>query len=305
MENPFDGMTMFTRVVEAGSFSRAAADLGIAKSSISQAVRRLEARLGIRLLNRTTRRVVPTEAGHRYYAHARKALDEADAAAAEAAALQAAPVGTLRIASPEVFTRMHIVPLLPDFVKACPGLQLDFVEGVPLVDLLEARVDLAIRVSRDTADTLIVRRLATSHVVVVASPDYLAGHRAPERPEDVAEHRTIGFSPLCWGHEWRFERDGEAVSVPIQPILRTDAAETLRSAALCGVGLTALPDWMVAKEIAAGELVQLLPSWKTAESGIYTVYPSNRLMAAKVKAFADFVAVRIRRLAAAQWRTAG
>ncbi len=305
MENPFDGMAMFTGVVEAGSFSRAAAELGIAKSSISQAVRRLEDRLGIRLLNRTTRRVVPTEAGHLFYAHARKALDEAGAAAAEAVALQAAPVGKLRIASPEVFTRMHIVPLLPDFVKACPGLQLDFVEGVPLVDLLEARVDLAIRVSQDTADNLIVRRLATSHVVVVGSPDYLADHRAPEHPADVAEHRIIGFSPLCWGHEWRFERAGEAVNVPVRPMVLTDAAETLRSAALCGVGLTALPDWMVSKELATGELVQLLPAWKTAELAIYTVYPSNRLMAAKVKAFAEFVAVRIRRLAAAQWRPAG
>lgn len=304
MERPFYGMAMFTRIVEAGSFSRAAVELGVAKSSLSGVIRELEARLGVRLLDRTTRRLIPTEAGLAYYTRARRALDEARAAVADAAALQSAPVGRLRVASPEVFTRMHVTPWLPEFLEICPGLQIEFVEDVASVDLLEAKVDLAIRVAIETGDNLIVRRLGTSRVVVVASPGYLASYGAPSCPADVAAHRTIGFSPLFWAHEWRFLRGGQAVNVPVRPVVLTNAAETLRGAALNGVGLTALPDWMVCEELACGRLTQVLGDWETAESGIYAVFPSNRLLTAKVKLFADFATRRIRRLAASGWRAA-
>jgi DNA-binding transcriptional LysR family regulator len=300
MDNPFDGMAMFTRIVEAGSFSRAAAELGVAKSSLSEAVRRLEGRLSVRLLDRTTRRVVPTEAGQAYYARAQKALEEARGAVADVTALQA-PVGILRVASPEVFTRMHIAPFLPEFIEACPGLQIEFVEDVAEVDLLDARVHLAIRIAMRATDTLVVRRLGTSRVVVVASPAYLERFGVPGSPAEVAEHRTIGFSPMFWGHEWRFRRAGAAANVAVRPVVLTNAAETLRGAALHGVGLTALPDWMVTRELANGQLVQVLADWDTAESGIYAVYRSNRMITAKVKLFSDFLARRIREQEAANW----
>lgn len=304
MENPFDGMAMFTRIVEAGSFSRAAAELGVAKSSLSEAVRRLEARLSVRLLDRSTRRVVPTEAGQAFYARARRALEEANGALAEVQALQSEAVGTLRVASPEVFTRMHIAPFLAEFIEACPGLQVEFLEDVAEVDLLDAKVHLAIRVAMQAAPNLVIRKLGTSRVVVVGSPAYLARFGKPARPEEVAAHRTIGFSPMFWGREWRFQRGAEALNVPVRPVVLTNAAETLRGAALHGVGLTALPNWMVAKEIASGELVQVLADWETAESGIYAVYRSHRLLTSKVKLFADFVARRVRGLDAAQWGAA-
>ena len=198
---------------------------------------------------------------------------------------------------------MHIAPWLPEFLEACPGLQIEFVEGVASVDLLEAKVDLAIRVAIETSDNLIVRRLGTSRVVVVAAPEYLARYGTPSCPAEVAAHRTIGFSPLFWAHEWRFRRDGEAVNVPVRPVVLTNAAETLRGAALSGVGLTALPDWMVSQELASGRLIRVLCGWEAAESGIYAIFPSNRLLTAKVKLFADFAARRLRQLAAAGWRS--
>lgn len=296
MDDPFDGMAVYVRVVEAGSFTRAAAELELTKSTVSEAVRRLEMRLGIRLLNRTTRRVVPTEAGDAYFRRARKALEEAEAASSEAGALHEEPIGRLRVAIPEAFTHKLIAPLLPNMLAAWPGLQVEFVEGAAPVDLLEAGVDLAIRIAAALDDHLVVRRLGSSRVVIAAAPGYLSARGVPHHPSELPMHDTIGFTPMFWGHEWRFARGGEIINVPIRAVVRTNAAETLRCAALAGVGLTAIPSWMIFEELSRGELVEVLADWPTAEYGIYAVYPSNRLMAKKVKLFADLVAHRMREL---------
>jgi DNA-binding transcriptional LysR family regulator len=296
LDDPFDGMAAFVRVMEAGSFTRAAAELELTKSTVSEAVRRLETRLGIRLLNRTTRRVVPTEAGHAYFRRARKALEQARAASAEAAALHENPIGRLRVAIPEAFTHTVVAPLLPAMFAAWPGLQVEFVEGTAPVDLLEAGVDLAIRIATVLDDHLIVRRLGSSRVVIAAAPAYLSARGIPRHPSELPGHETIGFAPMFWGHEWRFLKDGEAVTVPIRPLVRTNATETLRSAALAGIGLTAIPSWMISEHLARGELVEVLADWPTIEYGIYAVYPSNRLMAKKVRLFVDLIAGRIREL---------
>lgn len=300
MNQLLEGLPAFVRVVETGSFTRAAADLAVTKSTVSEAVRRLEQRLGVRLLDRTTRLVTPTDAGRAYYERARRALDEAAAAAADARALQERPAGRLRVATPEVFAQRHIVPLLPAFLGTYPDLRIELVESAAAVDLLDAGVDLAIRITPTVNDTLIVRRLGSSRVVIVASPAYLAAHGVPRHPRDLAERPTLGFSPLHWGREWRFQGGSELAVVPVQPLLLSNAAETLRAAALAGVGLAALPSWMVFEELARGDLVQVLDDWRTAAIGIYAVYPSNRLLAAKVKLFADLIARRVRDLGLAE-----
>ena len=294
MHDPFEGMAVFVRVVEAGGFTRAADELGLTKSTVSESVRRLETRLGARLLHRTTRKVVPTEAGAAFYVRARKAMEEALGARSDAGALHAEPVGRLRVGSPEVFTRRHLAPLLPALLEAYPGLQVEFVEGVAAVDLLEAGIDVAIRIAVSLADNLVVRRLGTSRIIVVGAPAYLDRRGVPAHPDDIARHDLIGFAPLHWSREWRFTREGESVSRPVRPAVLTNSGETLRSAALAGVGLTALPSWMVADDLASGALTQVLADWRAAEAGIYAVYPSNRLMAAKVRLFADMVAQRFK-----------
>ncbi|HWA62436.1 MAG TPA: LysR family transcriptional regulator, partial [Caulobacteraceae bacterium] len=258
----FDGMEMFARVVETGGFTRAAEELGVGKSAVSQAVRRLEARLGVQLLERTTRRVSPTEAGRAFHARCRKALDEAAAARAEARALHAEPEGRLKVAAPEAFCSLFVVPMLPALLDAYPKLQIELVEATAPVNLVEAGFDLAIRVTPSPAENLVVRRLGTSRVAIVASPDYLAAWGEPAHPDEIVDHRVVGFTPLYWAREWRFTGEDGPVAVPVRPALLTDHTDTLRHAAVAGVGLAAFPDWLAAADIATGRLRRVLTGWR-------------------------------------------
>lgn len=286
----FAGIEAFVRVVEAGSFTAAAEHLQTAKSSVSAAVRGLEERLGVRLLDRGTRRVAPTEAGRVFYARCRRLLEEEAAARLEAQSLQETPAGRLRVAAPECFAARHLVPGLASFLAAHPAIEIELAEAAGSVRLVEDGFDLAIRVAEAPAEGLVVRRLATSRVVIVAAPGYVAQHGPPRLPADVAAHRCIAFAPLSWRDHWRL--GGE--SVPVRPVLLSDNAETLRAAALAGIGLAALPDWAVADALAAGLLQRVLPEAATPESGIFAVYPTNRLMIPKVRAFVDHVAAGLR-----------
>jgi len=286
----FAGIEAFVRVVEAGSFTTAAQRLQTAKSSVSEAVRGLEERLGVRLLDRSTRRVQPTEAGRAFYARCRRLLDEAAAARLEAQSLHEAPAGRLRVAVPECFAARHLVPGLASFLAAHPAVEIELSEAANFVRLVEDGFDLAIRVTETPASGLVVRRLATSRVIIVASPAYLAQHGEPVTPSDVVGHRCVGFAPLAWRDTWRLG----AEKVSVRPILLTDNAETLRAAALAGVGLAALPDWSVTDALAAGLLQRVLPDITMPESGIFAVYPTNRLMTPKVRAFVDYVVAGLR-----------
>lgn len=286
----FLGIEAFVRVVETGSVTAAAERLQTAKSSVSETVRALEDRLGVRLLDRSTRRVQPTEAGRAFYARCRLLLREEEAARLEAQTMQRAPAGRLRVAAPECFAARHLIPGLATFLAAHPAIEIDLVEAAGPVRLVEDGFDLAIRVTEVPAPGLVVRRLATSRVVIVASSGYLAQHGAPAAPGDVARHRCIGFAPLPWRDTWRLGNE----TVAIRPVLLTDHAETLRAAAIAGVGLAAIPDWAVADALASGALQRVLPACETPESGIFAVYPTNRLMVPKVRAFADHVAAMLR-----------
>jgi DNA-binding transcriptional LysR family regulator len=286
----FLGIEAFIRVVETGSITAAAERLQTAKSSVSETVRALEERLGVRLLDRSTRRVQPTEAGRAFYLRCRRLLQEEEAARLEVQAWQQAPSGRLRIAAPECFVSRHLMPGLPAFLSAHPAIEIEFVEAATSVKLVENGFDLAVRVTEAPAPGLVVRRLATSRVLIVASPGYLAQQGLPAVPQDVARHRCIGFSPLPWRESWRL---GNEV-VAVRPVLLTDNAESLRAAALAGIGLAALPDWAVADALASGQLQRVLPDCETPVSGIFAVYPTNRLMAPKVRAFVDHVAIMLR-----------
>lgn len=286
----FAGIEAFVRVVEAGSFTAAAQRLQTAKSSVSEAVRGLEERLSVRLLDRSTRSVKPTEAGRAFYARCRRLLDEEAAARVEVQSLQDAPVGRLRVAAPECFAARHLVPGLASFLAAHPAVEIELSEAADFVRLVEDGFDLAIRVTEAPAPGLVVRRLATSRVVIVASPAYLAQFGEPATPSDVAAHRCVAFAPLAWRNSWRLG----AETVSVRPVLLTDNAETLRAAAVAGVGLAAVPDWSVADALSSGQLQRVLPDATTPESGIFAVYPTNRLMTPKVRAFVDHVAAGLR-----------
>lgn len=286
----FAGIEVFARVVETGSITAAAERLKTAKSSVSEAVRTLEDRLGVRLLDRSTRRIRPTEAGLAFYARCRSLLQDAEAARIEAQAFQQAPAGRLRVAAPEGFASRWLVPAMAGFLAAHPAMEIELVEAVAHVDLVEEGFDLAIRVTAETRPGMVVRRLATSCVIIVAAPGYAERHGLPAAPADVPRHRCIGFSPRPWRDTWQIG----AETVTVRPVLLSDNSESLRTAALAGIGLAALPDWAVADALVAGTLLRVLPEHAAPEFGIYALYPTNRLMIPKIRSFVDHVAAGLR-----------
>jgi DNA-binding transcriptional LysR family regulator len=286
----FAGIEAFARVVETGGFTAAAAQLQTAKSSVSETVRALEERLGVRLLDRTTRRVRPTEAGLAFYARCRRLLDEADEARAEAQTMHAAPAGKLRIGAPDGFAPRYLVPALTGFLGAYPGIEVEFVEAMALAKLVDEGLDLAIRITRAPEEGLVVRRIGTSEPVVVAAPGYLAAYGTPTAPLDVAHHRCVAFAPMHWREHWHL---GEH-RVPVRPRLLTHSTESLRAAALAGLGLVVVPDWMVRDLLAAGSLVRVLEALPAPKAGIFAVYPTNRLVTPRVRAFVDHLARDLR-----------
>ncbi|MFO1085547.1 MAG: LysR family transcriptional regulator [Reyranellaceae bacterium] len=281
----FAGIEAFTAVVERGSFTAAAATLQTAKSSISETVRALEERLGVRLLERTTRRVRPTEAGAAYYAQCRRLLDAAAAARNEVQAAHKQPAGKLRVGAPDAFAERYIVPGLGTFLAAYPTLSIELVEAAGAADLVEHQLDLAIRIVERPEPRLVVRRIATSRIVIVGAPSYLAGAGTPRRPRDVLAHRLIGFAPLAWRDTWRLGEE----TIAVQPRLLTNSGESLRAAVLAGLGLAPAPEWLVADALVAGLLTRVLVDYEPPSGGIYAVYPTNRLLAPRVRLFVDHI----------------
>ncbi|WP_395713692.1 LysR family transcriptional regulator [Reyranella sp.] len=281
----FAGIEAFAAVVERGSFTAAATMLQTAKSSVSETVRALEERLGVRLLERTTRRVRPTEAGAAYYAQCRRLLDAAAAARSEAQAAHRHPVGKLRVGAPDAFAERYIVPGLGAFLAAWPTISIELVEAAGAADLVDQQLDLAIRIVEKPEPRLVVRRIATSRIVIVASPSYLAGAGTPRQPRDILAHRLIAFAPLAWRDTWRLGRE----TIAVQPRLLTNSGESLRTAALAGLGLAPAPEWLVADALVAGRLTRVLTDYEPPSGGIYAVYPTNRLLAPRVRVFVDHI----------------
>ncbi len=287
---PFAGIEAFVRVIEDGGFTAAAARLQTAKSSVSEAVRSLEERLGVRLLDRTTRRVRPTDAGLAFYRRCRRLMDDAESARAEIQIAGDAPSGLLRVTTPDGFAARFIIPSLGEFLNAFPAINLELVETQPFARLVDEGLDLAIRITSKPDENLIVRKIGFSRTVMVAAPSYLAGNPAPKSPAEIQMHQCVGFSPLTWRDAWPI--GGETIAV--KPRLLTNSTDSLRSAALAGLGLVVLPEWFVADALASGTLNRVLPGYDLPASAIYAAYPSNRLIPPKVRVFVDYVADQLK-----------
>ncbi|MBS0639625.1 MAG: LysR family transcriptional regulator [Acetobacteraceae bacterium] len=278
------GIEVFVRVVEDGSVTAAAASLQTAKSSVSDAVRALEERLGVRLLERTTRHIRPTGAGRLFYARARRVLDEAQAARDEVRLFQSAPSGRLRAAVPEAFGERFILPGLPSFLAAFPAVTVELLAAARHVRLVEEEFDVAIRMVAAPAPTLVARRIGAQRIILVASPSYLSQYGMPEQPSDLLRHHCVGTAPpLPWHDGWRI---GEETTV-VTPRVVVNTGEALRAAAITGMGIAPSPEWIVGDALAAGLLTRVLADFATAVSGIYAVYPTNRLLTPVVRAFVD------------------
>jgi DNA-binding transcriptional LysR family regulator len=286
----FSGMAVFARVVEANGFTAAARTLGLSKAAISKQMARLEDRLGVRLLNRSTRRLGLTEAGRDYYERARRILAEIEEAELSAASRQVNPHGLLRVNAPVTFGQMHLAPLLPAFMRRYPQVRVDLVLNDRFVDLIEEGFDLAVRVADLPSSSLIARRLCRARHVVAASPAYLQARGVPSHPRDLARHDCLLYSYLSSGEEWLFLDGDAAFGVRVGGPLRANNGDVLRHAAIAGLGIVYTPDFIVADALAAGLLTPLLENWRLPEAGIHAVYPPGRPLGAKLRVFVEFLA---------------
>lgn len=282
-------MRLFVAVAETGSFSSGAQRVGLSKSVASKQIKALEDHLGARLINRTTRRLNLTEVGTAYAERCRRLLADLDETEASVSRLHADPRGVLRINAPMSFGQQHLAPLLAEFLRRYPHIELDLNLNDRRVDLLEEGVDVAIRIGELEDSSLIARKLSETELVACASTDYVAQQGLPGHPDELARHPCLGYSLRAGRDVWRFRRDGEEVSVNVQGPLRVNNGDTLRVAALAGLGIVLSPCFISGADLQAGRLVRVVPEWRAATLGIYAVYPPHRYLSAKVRAMVDFL----------------
>jgi DNA-binding transcriptional LysR family regulator len=298
----YSELTTFVAVAEALSFTRAAQQLRRDATVVSKRLNSLEARLGVRLLERTTRRVALTEAGRDYLERARtilRAIDEADREVA--AHVKGEPRGHLRLALPGPFGRMWLAPLLNEFLAMYPAVTIEAEFSNRFVDIVGERFDLAVRLGKLDDSRLVARRVATRERMLVASPEYLASHATPRSPSDLTKHACLVFTSLPERNRWELmDRTGRRERVVVQGPFGCDEAEVLRDAALAGHGIFLATDWLVGVLVRDGKLIRVLPRWRVVDEGaIYVVTPSGSDNASKTRAFSAFIA---KRLAVAPWR---
>jgi DNA-binding transcriptional LysR family regulator len=287
-------MTSFVAVVDAGSFVGAADSTGLSKAALSRHVAALEQRLGVRLLHRTTRRLSLTDDGQRFHARAKEVWATLDEAAAEATSRTTRAAGLLRINAPLTFGILHLAPLWGPFAQTHPEVSLDVSLSDRVVDLVEEGYDLAVRITNMPSSQLVSRRLASTRMVACASPRYLDEHGAPSHPRELVQHRVASYSYWTTRDEWSFTGPEGEVSVRTRPFMHTNNGDTCRRAALDHQALILQPDFLVGPDLARGDLVEVLPGFRSIELDIHAVYPSRKHLPSKTRAMVDFLVASFR-----------
>jgi DNA-binding transcriptional LysR family regulator len=288
-----DAMAVFAGVIEAESFSGAARALGLSKSAVSKQVSRLEDRLGLRLLNRTTRRLSLTEAGAAFYQGCQRVVAEAEAAEQAVTHLASAPRGRLRVNAPMSFGVSHISPALPEFLGRYPELAVDLTLNDRIVDLVEEGFDVGLRIGPLADSSLVARRLAPNRSVLSAAPSYLQARGAPRDPGELADHACLLYSYLATGAVWRLTGPQGDRRCKVSGPLRVNNGDAILAAALGGLGVALLPCFICGEDLRAGRLVRVLPDWEASpDSAVSAVFPAARHLSPKVRAFVDFLAER-------------
>ena len=289
MPNTLQEITVFARIVATGSLSAAARDLGMSTAVVSRRLAALEARLGVRLVNRTTRSLHLTDEGAAYYETCNRVLADIEEADAAVTAGRAEPRGVLRIALPASFGHQHVAPLVPKFAERYPDVQLALSLSDRAVNVVEEGFDLAVQIADLADSSLAARKLAPNRRVVCASPAYLARHGEPRTPKDLARHNCLATD---FSMNWDYRApDGEPGSVRVSGRYACDNWEVLREWALAGLGIALKSTWDVRRHLEDGSLVSLLPGYTFASDvAIYAVYPHRRHLPAKTRAFIEFLA---------------
>jgi len=287
-------LRLFVSVIEAGSLAGGGRRLGHSPPAVTRALGEMEERLGVRLLERSTRRLAPTEAGRHLAEHARRLLGDYAEAMAAAAGEATAPRGRLRIAAPVVFGRRHVAPVVADFLAAQPEVTAELALADRNADLLEEAIDVAVRIGALADSGLVARKIGQVRRVVVASPGWVAAHGAPERPEALAGVPAVVFTSRATPPEWLFRApDGGAIAVHPAARFSVNEAAAAVAAAVAGHGPVNVLSYQAAEEVAAGRLLRLLRGWEPPAMPVSLVMPSARLMPARVRAFLDFAVPRL------------
>jgi DNA-binding transcriptional LysR family regulator len=282
-------MQAFVSVVEAGSFSGAARLLRVGQPAVSKTIAQLEARLGLPLLQRSSRSLRATEAGQNFYEHARLAIAQADEAELAARGAGAGLTGRLRVSAAVTFARLKIVPHLGRFLAEHPRLEIELVLDDRNVDLVGEGIDVALRMGVLADSALSARRIAVTRRMVVAAPAYLARAGTPQTPAELAAHEAVIYTLRGGGTAWTFRKNGAEQSVVLRGRIRTTAAEAIRETVLAGLGLAVASDGMFGPELASGAVREVLADWALPPIDIWAVYPTGRRASAKARAFTAFV----------------
>lgn len=283
----FQAMQLFTRIVELGSFSRAAATLDIPRATATHAIKQMESRLSTRLLDRTTRQVRPTPDGQAFYERCVHVLSELDDAESSLRNVASQPRGTLRVDMSSTHATHIVLPRIDEFRRRYPGIDLVVSSGDRLVDLVREGVDCVIRAGELRDSTLVARRLASMPQVICASPDYLASFGMPQHPEELADHQAVGF--FSGGSTTNYDLvlivDGERRTFTLRGWMATNDAESYRVCALRGCGLVQLPRHRVADELRDGRLIEVLAEWASPDMNLSALYPFHRQLSPRVRVF--------------------
>ena len=288
-----EAWAIFAAVVEHRSFSAAAEAIGLSKATVSKAITRLEAQLGQSLFHRTSRRLALTEAGKPLSEHAARILAEAHAAEEAAHHAASAPTGRVRLAAPMSFGVANIAPLLADFLKLHPGIEIELSLSDSRIDIVAEGFDIALRIADLPDSSLRARRLCGISTHIIASPGYLAEHGHPAHPAELGEHRLLGYSNLAG--PWRFRRaDGAEVSVRADGPLSANSGDALVPAILAGLGIARLPGFIIGPYLADGRVVEILPDWAPPAIGLHLLTPPSPLRPARVEALIGYLADHVR-----------
>ena len=279
----------FVRVVDTGSFSTAARLQNVGQPTVSKLIAQLEDWLGVRLLLRSTRGLTPTEAGLSFYPRARRMIEEADEAVLAARGTARGLSGRVRVSAAVCFARLHIVPRLPIFLEAHPGVEVDLLLEDRNVDLVEEGVDVALRMGAITDPAMTVRKIAERRRLVMATPDYFARHGRPQTPAELIGHQAVIYTREHPSDAFSFKRGGAETSVSIAGRVRVSATEGLRAAVFAGVGLAVASEFAFAPELKTGEVEAVLQDWTLPPITLSAIYPTGRMAASKARAFVAFV----------------
>ncbi len=289
----FESIKAFTQVVTAGGFAAAARKIGLSRSAVNKLVINLENELGVQLLNRSTRRVSPTDTGLAFYQRCASILADLEEAELAVSQLQEEPKGTLKINAPMSFGTLHLAPAVADFMLQHPNLQVQLTLNDRFVDPIEEGFDITVRIAEppDSA-TLIVHPLVPVRRVLCAAPTYLQGRGVPKHPTELRNHACLHYGYLATGNQWKLRGSDREYAVPISNVLCSNNGEVLREAARKGLGIALLPTFIVGSDLQQGTLETLLLDYHPPDISVCVIYPINRHLSAKIRLFTDFLRER-------------